>query len=78
MSQERIIEILEKRDLTRSELQELTDLCQATVSRALQQLLKYNEITIDKSAGIPVYSIIKRKKKKKKFGKRRSPFRKNN
>ena len=65
MSQQRIIKILSNRSLTRAELREITDLSDQSICYALKQLLKYDEIEIDKSNGIPVYSIIKRKKRKK-------------
>jgi len=68
LGQEQVIELLNRgKPLSRAEIQEMTDLCKAAVSIALKQLLKYHEIEIDKSLGIPVYKpIIKRKKKKRK------------
>ena len=62
MSQEEIIEILKDRQLTRKEIQELTDLAQQSVSYALKQLVKYNEIIKEYSdSNIPLYKIKKKK-----------------
>jgi len=63
MGQKEIIDILGKKRLTRREIENLIDISQVAISRALKQLLKYNEISIDRSNGIPVYSIIKKRKR---------------
>ena len=64
MSQERIIELLNKgKPLTRAELQEITNLAQQSISYALKQLIKYGEIEKGFDL-IPTYSIKKRKKRR--------------
>jgi len=64
MSQEEILKVLNKRELTRAEMQELTDLCSSAIVHALRQLLKYNEIEKTYSKNKPVYRLknIKRKR----------------
>ena len=59
--------MLEKRELTRRELQELIGLGQCAISIALKQLVKYGEIEIDRSKGVPVYRLNIKKKKRGKF-----------
>jgi len=62
MSQEEILELLNKRELTRAEMQELTGLCSAAIVNALRQLLKYDEIEKDYSKRKPVYKLKKKRK----------------
>lgn len=65
MSQDLIIEQLEKRDLTRAELQEAINLSRVAINHALKQLIKYNEIEKDLSHKIPIYKLKSDSKKKR-------------
>jgi len=77
MTQEKIIEILGNKKLTRAEIQELTELAQVIVSRCLRQLVKYHEIEKEYSEEIKKY-VYKKKDKKKKRMKVFKPSSKNN
>ena len=70
MSQDEILAILKYKRLTRREIQEITDLAQQAVSNSLKQLVKWGEVEMGHSNGIPIYSL---KIKKKKAGKASLP-----
>jgi len=60
MSQEQILKVLEENELTRKEIQERLQLTHQAVTKALHQLIKYNEIIKENTEKIPVYKLKKK------------------
>jgi len=66
MSQEDILNLLSKRSMTSKEMAELLELTRSSITHSIKRLLKHNEICVDCSSGIPVYYIVKKRKRGKK------------